>query len=768
MHSRRNTVFLNRSRAISGALAVILSVGAAVDASAADNTQDQPPQSDQIQEIIVHAQRIGESLQKVPVSVTTVTGDELDSRKLNDLSQISLAVPSLAVSESNYYSVRGVGTIAGSALLDSSVGVSIDDVSLGVPGFMSNGILDDVSQIEVLSGPQGLLFGRNASAGLINILSNRPVIGKFEGSVSGEFDDRDSDPAGHFGGILRATVNLPVSDTSALRLNLNESYQDPITKLVNPNPPGVNREAYQENAGIKAKYLWRPDDKLTVYLIGDYGRVQGYGGGPFDLSSGVTSPFGLTQLGLTADGITSGSRNLKAGADGPYYSGVNSGGFSANVSYQLSPALTISNIAAWRTFHNEEAFDADVTSLPIFNEFTDVTSYNQYSDELRFAFKPNTFIDGQAGLYLFAQDQKGNTHQLGAVLTGMPNYVGSDVIFDLKGHSIAEFGQVNLHATDELQFLAGARVTSDHVSIDQTQNVGDYIIALGPRDQHIDQSYSDTNVSYKVGSQYQFTQDIMAYVSYGTGYKGPSFNSSASVVGENLTVFPEKNNNLEVGVKTTFFDRRLRLDLAGFIEHFKQLQVQNYDLTTQTFVIGNAGSARTKGIEFTGVAKPFGGLTINFGATVLDAVFTNFPGDPCYTGQALASCATTGAFNGARLAIPTAAKFTGTVQAIYEFPISAGTTGFVEGNFYHRTPVGYSTAGDPLLVLGDVNTLGLSVGTRINGFEVSLFCKNCTNKYVPTALDPNSVDSFVGADSVLQQWGYNSIRTLGVTASYKF
>jgi iron complex outermembrane receptor protein len=338
-------------------------------------------------EIVVQAQRKSESLQKVPVAVTPVTGADLQARKLNDLVQISLAVPSLSIGSDNAFSLRGVGSQIFTPNIDSSVGVMVNDVSLGVPLFMSNGILDDVKSVEVLTGPQGLLFGRNSSAGLLNVISNRPVIGKTEGSMNLEYDDRDTAPGGHFGIVAKATLNLPVSEHSALRVNVLESYQDPIVKNVNATSD-FHQEDFQERSAVNARYLYEPSTDLSAYVIGDYSRERGIGG-IWDRSWRSVAPNGLEAANVAGDNLTAGPNLLYFGAEGADYRSVDTYGISVNVKYELGAGLTLNNIAAWRAYKLSYNLDSAYEGFSTLRVNSAHDDYNQYSDELRLAFNAN-------------------------------------------------------------------------------------------------------------------------------------------------------------------------------------------------------------------------------------------------------------------------------------------------------------------------------------------------------------------------------------------
>jgi iron complex outermembrane receptor protein len=233
----------------------------------------------------------------------------------NDLVQLQSAVPSLGVGTDNSFSLRGVGSLNFSPNVDSSVGVAIDDVSLGVPLFMNYFGFEDVDRVEVLLGPQGLLFGRNASAGLLNVVTKRPDFAAVSGRIYGEVDYRDGTLGGSWGQIVRGTINVPVSPTAAFRLNGFYSDQDTIAKVVT-RTPGADFKNYQRRFGVKGKVLAEPTDQLSIYLVGDYAQNRGIGG-IYDRTLRYLAPGSVTALALAADGVTASPRNLSFGYSAP-------------------------------------------------------------------------------------------------------------------------------------------------------------------------------------------------------------------------------------------------------------------------------------------------------------------------------------------------------------------------------------------------------------------------------------------------------------------
>lgn len=749
----------------SGAMMLAPAIASAQEA-VTDGANDLAGQNAPVGDIVVTAQRVGQNLQDVPIAVTVVDGDQLASRKLNDLSSLTAAVPSFTTSNDNSFAIRGVGSLVFAANVDSSVGVSVDEVSLGVPLFMSNGILDDVARVEVLQGPQGLLFGRNASAGLLNIVSNRPKLGRVEGSASVQLDWRDTVPGDGLGLVSRATINLPISSTVALRINGLYSDQGPIADRAAGYPR--KSDDNQTRAAVRAKLLFEPSDTASLYVIGDYSRERGIGG-IFDRTYREVSPRG-TIAGVLAnvDRITPGPKNLEYGADGDMFRSVDTYGVSANASFNLSDDLTLTNIAAWRGYDLHSNLDTDGTSASLLNINSNRSHYDQYSNELRLALAPGGIIDGQVGLFGFYSVLDADLALQGSAGTSVPNYIGRDSIYRQTLRSLAAFGQVQVHLTPEFQLIGGGRVTDDRIEIDTRQNLRAYVSTLGPRTPPASQTFTNTNFSWKVGAQYDPNQDITAYVTYSRGYKGPSFNSTFAVPGQDLAIRPETVGDIEFGVKTALFDRRVRLNLAAFREDFKDFQVQALDVATGIAAVNNAGRVRTQGIEATLNARPMRGLTVNAGVTFLDSKFRSFVGAQCYVGQT--DCLPNRTFDARGIRTPASARFTSTAQVRYDFPEGERVTLYVEANYLHRSSVNFSANGAPATLLGALDQVGGSIGLRsIEGLDLAVFCKNCLNDVKPSHIQYDSIDSVLrGVTSTQQAWNYQSVRTIGLTAGYRF
>jgi iron complex outermembrane receptor protein len=774
-------------------LALVLMSATSLASGAAFAQQTNPPaaESSVIGEIIVTAQRRSESLQKVPVSLTAVTAENLERRRIDDLTAVSRAAPSLQVGQDATFSIRGVGTLAFAGTIDSSVALALDEVNLGRP-FLGGPRFNDVERVEVLNGPQGLLFGKNASAGLLNVITVRPKLGEYGGSLDLEGVTRSTPGSSKDanGVLARGTLNIPVSENSALRLNALYSNQDAPTTYVGKAPAGTRRDLGLKSSSIKAKYLIEPNDNMTVYLIADYNESHGVSG-QGDRTFRQLDPNSVNLPVTTSDGITAGKDNFEFGGDSDYYRDLTTGGAQAKVAYVMTSGVEVSNLIAWRYYDQDQQYDTDISSANGANINHTVARYDQYSNEFRLALPSDRRLSGQTGLYYFKStlDLKGqiagNNYLtnaaaasypfcVGAIATpGAPaptcsvsnNYfLGNDKVYQLDTVSYAAFGQLTFSATDKLKLIAGGRLTRDEIDIHLTQGQANYYSPIGGPRGTLDRSYNNTDFSWKLGAQQQFTPAIMAYGFYGRGYKGPGFNDAAPTLTSALVVKEETSNTAEVGIKSSFLDRRLVVNVSAFHTKFDNFQVQSFDPITRSFQVQNAASVISKGAEATVIATPVRGLTVTGTAALLSSKFDEFAQAQCYPTQTTKGCSAT-------------PKFTGSLQAVYQFQSRGSVTPFIEGNLYHRSKVNFLINQAPGATVDAIDVLGASVGADVGeNLRVSLFCKNCTNEISPTSIGTDSGDASARDNrgratpklSYTQQLSMDAVRNIGVALTYRF
>lgn len=777
-------------------LIFMLFLGTATPSLAQADATTQPAKPDLTRDvstdIVVTAQRRAERLQDVPVSVTAVTAEGLEARGISNLSQLSQAAPSLQVSGENNFTVRGVGTLAFQQGLESSVAIAQDEVNL-VSSILGGavGTFYDVAQVEVLSGPQGLLFGKNASAGLLNIVTRRPELGKLGGEVQFEGVHRPTTPNNGWGFIGQGTINVPIGEKSALRVNAVYSSQDPVVKFVGSGKGDFGQTQY----GVRAKYLVEFSDAASLYIIGDYNEEHGIAT-YFDRPYASLAPNAQAIGALRAIGIEPGFDTLLIGGGGDFYRDVKRGGIQAKFAYELPSGIEISNIAAWKAASRRQNFDTDYTNVNGVDINQSRTNYEQFTNELRVALPAANRFTGQVGLFFYSGHTKNESALYGFNFLpspALPNFpfcvgatnigtgpgqcrrsntafIGQDGKFDLNSKSYAAFGQFTYEVVDNLKLIAGGRITHDRLQADLAQHQGLYFVTLGVPLVTSDK-ISNTNFSYRVGAQYNFTPDVMLYGTFGRGYKGPGLSQNVPRLGVSPVVDPEINNNIEVGLKSSLLDRKLLFNLAAFRSKFKNLQVSSFSPELGSTIVQNAASAKSQGIELSVNARPQRGLTFNLAATLLDSKFQDFPGTECYIGQPDASCnvPTGRQFNAGGLRTPASSKLVATAQVQYEWAVSGSLNAFVEGNILHRSSQWFTIYQAPGTRLGGYETLGASIGLQsATGWRASLFCRNCSDKFVPSSLSVDPGEANNGRLGTGFLTNFNSVRQIGVNFGFEF
>lgn len=457
------------------------------------------------------------------------------------------------------------------------------------------------------------------------------------------------------------------------------------------------------------------------------------------------APGSVTALALAADGVTASPKNLKFGYSAPGGGlDINTGGASGTVSYKASDTITVGNIFAWRAYHADVLGDLDFTSLDGVDLNQRDGRYRQFSNEFRVAIDANDAVDGQVGVYYFNSHLK-EWDSVGAAAYGLLGpfnsntfpLTGADINSRVRASSIAGFGQFNVHPAQDLTLILGGRLTHDSGSISLVQNQRTYPVPIGANNYSTSERVKNTDFSWKLGGQYDIDGVGMVYTSFSRGYKGPAFNDTAAVAGQRLAIGPETVKALEIGAKTTFFDRRLRLNVTAFRQIFDDFQVQGFDPASFSYYTANAAKVKSQGVELFAEARPIKALTLTAAATVLGSKFTRFPNDRCFPGQACPALATDSSGN----RTPSSAKFTSTIGAGYELPLSDSVSLNLSGSWYHRSSLNFNSNANPQTRLGAIDILDGSIGMTIaKRYKLAIFCKNCTDKRYPIFIGSDNID----------------------------
>jgi iron complex outermembrane receptor protein len=711
-----------------------------------DQASNEPAQ---VTEVVVTAQKRVERVQDIPVAVTVVGGDQLARQNIQQVSDLSKAAPSLEVQnvpgQGGGPAIRGIGTESNSITAENSVAVVLDNVVLGRQPLND---LFDVSRVEVLRGPQGMLFGKNASAGVLNITTNAPDPTHFE--AIGHADIGTSLGYGVYQGVL----NIPLSDTAALRIAGHINTESGIAhNLV------TGRDSSNDDAGIRARLLWQPNDALTINIIADYDRnkisdefIQ------FD-SLGATAT-GLSGV-LAACGVTASRNNRDFCSNGPTDFVNTTYGISTQIDYRLGD-YTLTSITAHRQSPQQNIQDIDVTPVDLLQNnakyYTGVTS-----EEFRITSPSRQRFEYVVGAYVSNTDIKEYSAGIGTapLIAFGPQVVVPPIDTVNLGHaqlnSVAIFGQGTLHITDQLRAIIGARESHDDVLAQNTDEV-----ALASTTGAV----SRTDFSYKAGLQYDVSRELMFYTTYSRGYKGPSVNlPTTSLPGSFVT--PEIPVAYEAGVKGTVLNGRLAVDLNGFYTtiHDYQTQILVNSAVGPQFIVGNVPFVRTRGVELDLFGKPFPGLTINGGLTY--DVATYGP----YTAQNISLDYVS--VRGDQIAFTP--KWKGTLSAEYAHPITSRFNGFVQADIVYKSKINYDAAPDAGTTIGDQELLGARAGVRSpdGRWSVSVFARNLLDQRVPANLQVGPLENFSGGvgggvPSVAHVLSLDSFRLVGFTLDGRF
>ena len=678
-----------------------------------------------VSEIVVTANRREERLQSVPVTLTVVGGEQLTRQNINTVEDLQRSAPALNLSGPAGYgaiSIRGIGNLSFARSSEGSVGVVVDGVSLANSSDTPP-LLFDIARAEVLEGPQGTLFGRNSSAGVINIVTNAPNPARFEAIAHADIGSRDNL-------IGRLAVNVPVSSNSALRIT--GSYDREPQDQRNLNDGTYNQ--HDGTAG-RARFLWEPNDKLKINLGADYTQRTADGGVGWAVYS--SSPSSLLTARLAACGVTIGPDN-EDGCSNPDFSETKiSYGFSAQADYDLGgPTLTA--ITAYRGVRAKSLNDVDSTLADRYVQDTHDTSAN-FSQELRIGSPNSGAVQYGAGHYFFHRRAESVVGQIGQVLADLP-LIGACPLpvsalcgltfgqyrpLDTAATSYAAFGQTTISASDRLRFILGARVGHEVVRADDRASVLEpgAFAQLTPATA-FSRDAADTYLSYRVGIQYDLSRDLMTFATYTRGYKGPAVNDGASDTSVPLIVRPEIPKSAEVGFKATLAQGRAAFNGSAFYTDVTNFQSQYWDSSIPAFVFGNAPKLTSRGFTANLFGRPIDGLTANLGATYTDATY----GAGYYVANYLNNIVSA---DGKQLGAP---KWKITASGEYEHPLTSSLDGFVQVDVVYHTKTFSNSANDPILAIDGSTIFGGRFGVRTQDgrYGLSIFARNLFNTFRPS------------------------------------
>jgi iron complex outermembrane receptor protein len=722
-----------------------------------------------IQTVVVTAQKRAQSIKEVPVAITAVSAAQLEEAGVKDIGDLSKTAASLEFGDQSAggpggsASIRGVGTAVFTISAESSVGVVVD----GVPqGATASGLMLDLARVEVLRGPQGTLFGKNASAGVLNMATQEPIIGDAGGTVSVEFK-------GKHGDAVRATGNVPLNDISALRISgIAERNKGVYHNVL------TGEDSVTDNGGARLRYLLKPNSDLSVNLIGEASNTRRENAVFFAPSVAyATNKAGdhKPAAEFASCGVTVSKTNNEVCSDGPELQHVQVRGLSGQVDWNMPSGHTLTSITAYRT--RKQGPDSvnigmGTTSDQVFN-YTPHQDTRQVSQELRIASPIKQPLEYVAGL--FYADSTNFKDGITTILPSpfapsppVPRSISTDAIQHAKLTTKAVFGQATWHLTDATGLIAGLRYTRDRVSADQTQSS---VVAFAPFTlpatvKSASGDAGQSNVSGKVGLQHTISKTANVYATVSRGYKGPQIDTStpinvatASGSFAGYTVKPELPTSVEVGTKLSFLERRLDVDLAAFHTKIKDFQEQNCTLTAVgalSCIPLNVPNVTTKGLEADIRARPVPELQLGMSlAVILDTAYpTGFSFDNVNVG-------------GQRLMYSPRNK--ATLNGDYTWNLPGDYQLKLGGDLVYKSRIRYCNTLDPECGFGghSVQSLRLALRSPDDKWGVEVYDRNLSDKRVPNAIIYPLPGKGAGS-GFAYSLGENSFRRIGVNVDYRF
>lgn len=588
-------------------------------------------------DIVVTAQKRSERLQDVPIAVSVISGDALTAKGAVNLEGAQYLVPTLnfrksgtAINQSLF--LRGVGTSTFSIAGEPSISTVVDGVVYSRAGEAFSDLID-IDRIEVLRGPQGTLFGKNTSAGVINIVTKRP--GKdFGGFMEGGY---------YFGNgneyRVRGALDLPLSNGIAARVTGFYGNYDGNIKNLAYNGKRVNG---YDHWGVRGMIVADPTPDLTITIIGDYRESDD------NCCAEVigTTPTGAAgSAGAFAASVLPPARGDKSrtiNQDLITHTDEKSWGVSGQADWTLG-TQTITYIGSYREYDNTEVRDGDwlpraYSGLNQLHDFGPQTS-NTLTQELRLTSPANQFFSYVLGaFYSRAETERTFTRNdivCNSLAVGTPcssnaaatTQPSGTAVFGSVFKNLAFFGQSTLNFTDRFRGIAGVRYTSDQLDVFHrrvTQLAGPGINAsFGP----FTGKTTNDNWSGKAGLQFDIVRQSTAYATYSRGYKGPAFNVFFNLTGTGTNAIePETADSYEVGLKNTLFGGKLVVNLAAYYAKYDNFQANNPDLVAGVLVtrFTNAGRISTRGGELDLLFQPVRDLSFSGGLAYTDAHIDQF------------------------------------------------------------------------------------------------------------------------------------------------
>ena len=702
-----------------------------------------------LEEVIVTSQKRSENLQDVPIAVNAFTADMIQEMGITNAQELAMLTPSMhTITIGNPMKtsirVRGIGTAQSDPALEPSVGVFVDGVFLGRSGLAMSD-LTDIERIEVLQGPQGTLYGKNTNAGAISIVTKSPSLEGFEGYVNLA--------AGNYS-MHNVTVAAtgPISETVAFRISGNIHERDGFIKNIGPAVDGDSVDDWN----IQAKLLWEPSENLSVLFSAAHVDRD-------TSCCAADATQGPQVLDLVAQGL------LPDDGNDPYDYVINtdfdsifklkSDMLSLNLTYDFAWG-SLNSITSYDEFEYSQTLDNDRGPLAMTLNEPDYNAGETFSQELRLTSTIGSAIDYVVGIFYYDQEiQTGDgvaeTFQFGPdipyVRTPLAN-VGDSAYGKAvwQNDTLAAFGQMTWHVTDRLLVTGGLRWTREErdadiltiTSFKSDRPIPPSAWAINRFTTPIDETFNRSNndVNWLVSASYDLSQEAMIYASTSTGSKSGGFNS-VNGSPEEREFDDEDTISYELGLKSTLFDSRLRLNTAIFHTEVDNYQYQARAATGVGTYVSNEAEVEVSGLDLQIDAQPLDNLSLSAGLMYMndfEVVSGPNTGDP----------------------LGLISEYTLNLGGTLFFPLSDGGL-YLRGDYLYMSDHEPANKDDDIAIQNR-ELVNARVGWRNDKWNVALWGKNLTD------------ETYAGFTSRLQQFSGSRAfflqppRTYGVEVRLNF
>jgi iron complex outermembrane receptor protein len=624
-----------------------------------------------LEEIVVTARKREETIDKVPISIAVVSGNRLAAEGVVTLDEAMQSMPGVSVTPTpvgDLLFIRGVGSGENQGF-EMSVATFIDGVHFG-RGRSSRHSFLDVDRIEVLKGPQSIMFGKNTIGGAFNITTRKPTDElevSLQAYVEPEFDTYQT----------TGVISGPLSDTFKGRLVVRSDITDGYVD----NDFTGKSEPQRDDWVVRAIGVWSPTENLDVTFKGEYGEND-FKGGRSQISRAAPQ---LRQLVLPIDPRA--EFDLDYHKSGPGVSAPFNKEFESSTTYNGSIAIdwqvgghTVTSLSSYVGYDLEYAFDSDFTPLDLVHQLWD-QKWSTWAQELRVNSPTGRTFEYTAGVY-YAKEKFENDKifAFNFSQTGLPFGSAYRVMFfDQDTTTWSAFAQGTWNVTDRLALIAGVRHTDDEKKMNKDfywANFGSMVpnpaltvfsqIGLGQAHRYDNIKRSTDNDSFAFTIQYR-PGDTMLYATYSQGFKAGGFDEgNATGLLSDIIFDDEKAKSYEAGIKIRGLQDRLRANAAIFYSEYENLQVSMFD-GVASLIVGNAAESTSKGVELDAQFAATEHLSLSASVTYLDAAYDSYPAGPCAYGQGQV-CDLSGK------TLPYAPEWSGNLSARWEDTLANGWT----------------------------------------------------------------------------------------------